>query len=59
MELLVFIEVFNSLNELCSVELIIDSQYVKNGINQWIYNWCKNGWCMVDKKFVKNVDLWK
>ena len=40
-------------------DLTTDSQYVKNGINQWIKNWRKNGWRTSDKKPVKNVDLWK
>ncbi|MEM7266184.1 MAG: RNase H family protein, partial [Pseudomonadota bacterium] len=39
--------------------LTTDSQYVKNGINQWIHNWRKNGWRTADKKPVKNADLWK
>jgi len=42
MELLAPIEALNSLNEPCNVELTTDSQYVKNGINQWIHNWRKN-----------------
>jgi ribonuclease HI len=48
-----------SLTEPCNVELTTDSQYVKNGINQWIHNWRKNGWRTSDKKAVKNADLWK
>ena len=41
MELLAPIEALNSLTEACNVELTTDSQYVKNGINQWIHNWRK------------------
>lgn len=37
----------------------IDSQYVKNGITQWIKNWKAKGWRTVDKKPVKNKDLWE
>jgi ribonuclease HI len=59
MELLATIEALATLNEECSVNLTTDSQYVKNGINQWIKNWRKNGWRTSDKKPVKNVDLWK
>ena len=59
MELLAPIEALNSLNEPCNVKLTTDSQYVKNGINQWIHNWRKNGWRTADKKPVKNADLWK
>jgi ribonuclease HI len=59
MELLATIEALASLNEACTVDLTTDSQYVKNGINQWIKNWRKNGWRTADKKPVKNVDMWK
>jgi ribonuclease HI len=59
MELLAAIAALETLNETCEVELTTDSQYVKNGINQWIINWRKNGWRTADKKAVKNVDLWK
>ncbi len=59
MELLATIEALGILTEECSVNLTTDSQYVKNGINQWIKNWRKNGWRTSDKTPVKNVDLWK
>ncbi|GEA11284.1 ribonuclease HI [Alteromonas sp. KUL49] len=59
MELLATIKALDSLTEKCVVELTTDSQYVKNGINQWIKNWRKNGWRTADKKPVKNADLWK
>lgn len=41
------------------VTIITDSQYVKNGINQWIVNWKRNGWKTASKKPVKNKDLWQ
>ena len=59
MELLAAIEGLALLTERCNVDLTTDSQYVKNGINQWIHNWRKNGWRTADKKPVKNADLWK
>ena len=59
MELLAAIEGLALLTEPCKVDLTTDSQYVKNGINQWIHNWRKNGWRTADKKPVKNADLWK
>nr|MCR4789706.1 ribonuclease HI [Treponemataceae bacterium] len=40
------------------ITLITDSQYVKNGITQWIHNWKKNGWKTAGKQPVKNQDLW-
>ena len=36
----------------------IDSQYVKNGITQWIHSWKAKGWKTADKKPVKNQELW-
>ena len=44
MELRAVIEALNSLKEPCHVTLYSDSQYMKNGITQWIYNWKKNNW---------------
>lgn len=59
MELLAAIEALAALQEKCTIALTTDSQYVKNGINQWIKNWKKNGWRTSDRKPVKNADLWK
>ena len=41
-----------------SVTIITDSQYVKNGITEWIKNWKNNDWKTSSKKAVKNKDLW-
>jgi ribonuclease HI len=41
------------------IQLFTDSQYVKNGISEWIHNWIRNGWKTRSKKQVKNQDLWK
>ncbi|MHA7872168.1 MAG: ribonuclease HI [Hyphococcus sp.] len=38
--------------------LYTDSQYLKNGINQWIHGWKRNGWKTASRKPVKNKDLW-
>lgn len=59
MELQAAIEALNSLKEPCEVEFHTDSQYVKNGISQWMPNWKRNGWRTVSKKPVKNEDLWR
>ncbi|MGB2426637.1 MAG: ribonuclease HI [Alteromonas sp.] len=59
MELLATIKGLEALTQACEVSLTTDSQYVKNGINQWIHNWKKNGWRTANKKPVKNVDLWQ
>ena len=41
------------------IKIYTDSNYVKNGITVWINNWERNNWKTIDKKNVKNVDLWK
>ncbi len=48
-----------ALKEHCEVILSTDSQYVRQGITQWIHNWKKRGWKTADKKTVKNVELWQ
>ncbi|TNG95740.1 ribonuclease HI [Pasteurellaceae bacterium USgator11] len=59
MELLAVIVALESLTESCKVRLYSDSQYMKNGINQWIHNWKRNNWLTSNKKTVKNQDLWQ
>ena len=59
MELMAAIMGLESLTRDAKVMLTTDSTYVKNGINQWIHNWKKNGWKTAAKKPVKNVDLWQ
>ena len=41
------------------ITLYSDSQYVKNGITGWIFNWKKNGWKTAAKKPVLNQELWQ
>ncbi|WKX25823.1 ribonuclease HI [Tatumella ptyseos] len=59
MELLAAIVALEALSQPCDVTLTTDSQYVRQGITQWIHNWKKRGWKTADKKPVKNVDLWQ
>jgi ribonuclease HI len=59
MELIAVIEGLKSIKENAHVGITTDSMYVKNGINQWINNWKKNGWKTAAKKPVKNKDLWQ
>jgi len=59
MELMGAIAALEALNKPCRVELHTDSQYVKNGISQWITGWKAKGWRTVDKSPVKNADLWQ
>lgn len=59
MELMAVIEGLNALKRPSAVCVTTDSQYVKNGITQWIHNWKRNGWKTAAKKPVKNADLWR
>ncbi|MBC8946636.1 MULTISPECIES: ribonuclease HI [Xenorhabdus] len=59
MELMAAIIGLEALKEPCNVILTTDSQYVRQGITQWIYNWKKRGWKKADKSPVINVDLWQ
>jgi ribonuclease HI len=59
MELLAVIRALQALKRNSRVRITTDSQYVKNGITQWIHNWKRNGWQTAAKKAVKNADLWR
>src|SRR2546427_74927 len=39
MELTAAIEGLRALREPCDVEVVTDSEYLKNGITQWIHGW--------------------
>jgi ribonuclease HI len=41
------------------INLLTDSNYVKNGITSWIKNWKINNWKNSSKQPVKNKDLWE
>ena len=41
MELMAAIEGLRALRETCEVEIVTDSEYVKNGMTKWIANWKK------------------
>ena len=41
------------------IALTTDSQYVRQGITQWIHGWRRNGWRTSAKQPVKNQDLWQ
>ena len=59
MELQAAIAGLNALKEGCDVVLFTDSEYVRNGITQWLRKWKANGWRTVDRKPVRNDDLWR
>jgi ribonuclease HI len=59
MELQAAIEALKALREPCQVELFTDSQYLRDGITQWISGWKARGWRTSTKQPVKNEDLWR
>ena len=59
MELLAAISALDALTRRSKVELHTDSNYVMQGITEWIHGWKRNGWRTADKKPVKNLELWQ
>lgn len=59
MELTAVIEGLTAVSRPCEVTVFTDSQYVRQGITQWIHNWKARGWLTAEKKPVKNADLWR
>jgi ribonuclease HI len=59
MELLAAIVALETLKRPCVVQLHTDSQYLRQGITEWINRWKRNGWRTADRKPVKNADLWQ
>ncbi len=59
MELMAAISALELLSRSCEIELTTDSQYVRQGILEWMDGWKKRGWKTAAKKPVKNKDLWQ
>lgn len=59
MELAAVINALASLKGSRTVEVYTDSQYVRNGITEWLAQWRRRGWKTADGKPVKNLDLWQ
>lgn len=59
MELMAAIRGLEAVPEGATVALTTDSQYVRQGITQWIVRWKRNGWQTASRKPVKNEDLWR
>ena len=59
MELMAAIMALETLTEACDVVLITDSQYVRQGITEWMANWVRRGWKTAAGDPVKNRDLWE
>ncbi len=62
MEMLAVIEGLKALTRPTAVELVSDSKYVLQGLEQWVRAWKANGWKRREGgkfKEVKNVELWR
>ncbi len=59
MELMAAIVGLETLSESCTVMLQTDSQYVRQGITEWMPNWLRRKWKTAGGDAVKNRDLWE
>jgi ribonuclease HI len=59
MELMAAIAGLEALNRPCRIKLYTDSQYLRDGITQWLPNWKARGWRTAGRTAVKNLDLWQ
>ena len=59
MELMAAIMALEALSEPCRIILQTDSQYVRQGITEWMANWVRRNWKTAGGEPVKNRDLWE
>lgn len=59
MELRAAIAALTALETSCDVTLHTDSQYLRQGITEWIRSWKARGWLTATRQPVKNADLWR
>jgi ribonuclease HI len=59
MELTAAVKGLEILTEPCEVEVVTDSEYLKNGVTAWMPKWKRNGWKNAGRQPVKNQDLWE
>ncbi len=59
MELMAAIVGLETLTEACEVTLYTDSQYVRQGITEWLPGWIRRHWKTAGGDPVKNRDLWE
>jgi ribonuclease HI len=58
MELMAAIAALEAMKRPVDVVIWTDSQYLRNGITQWLAGWKARGWKTASKSPVRNVDLW-
>ena len=59
MQLMAAIMALEALTEPCQITLQTDSQYVRQGITEWMANWVRRNWKTAGGDPVKNRDLWE
>ena len=59
MELMAVIQGLTALKTPSRVDIYSDSQYVLNGLREWLDGWVAKGWKTAAKKPVKNQELWQ
>lgn len=59
MEMTAAIMALEALTRHCQVDLYTDSQYLRQGMTEWLAQWKKRGWRNSKKEPVKNADLWQ
>jgi len=59
MELMAAIAALEALKSPCCVVLTTDSQYVRQGMTEWMSGWLRRGWKTASGEPVKNRDLWE
>jgi len=59
MELQAAISALTAVKASCDLTLFTDSEYLRQGITEWLPHWKANHWRTADRKPVKNDDLWR
>ena len=59
MELTAVIRALEALKRPVQGHIYTDSQYVRQGVLEWLPQWKARGWKTASKKPVKNQDLWQ
>jgi len=59
MELMAVIQALEALKRPVPIRVVTDSQYLRQGVTQWLPRWKRNGWLTAARQPVKNQDLWQ
>ncbi|MBN1202335.1 MAG: ribonuclease HI [Anaerolineae bacterium] len=59
MELTAAIEALRALKVPCEVTFYTDSEYLRQGISEWLPGWIQRDWQRSKDRIVKNQDLWQ